>query len=234
MQIVVAFRMLPEVVWDMPEYGTFNLHASLLPQYRGAAPINWAIINGESKTGATTFFIEKEIDTGNIIDKVEIDITENMTAGELHDDMAIKGGQLMVDTLNKVEENLINAIPQMELVKSELKPAPKIFKEDCEISWDSSAQDVHNFIRGLAPFPGSHTILYSKEGKAIKFKLFDSRLTDISVNDHKKIRLDDSGILFPCSDKYIRILSIQMEGKRRMSYKEFSAGNDIESYSIVK
>ena len=153
--VVVAFRMLPEVVWAMPPKGTFNLHASLLPKYRGAAPINWAIMNGETETGVTTFFINQIIDTGSILAQEKISITENMTAGELHDQLMNVGAKLTVETLDKIESNSIQAIPQDEELAKILPHAPKIFKADCEIQWNQDATIIHNKIRGLSPYPAA-------------------------------------------------------------------------------
>ncbi|HNV52943.1 MAG TPA: methionyl-tRNA formyltransferase, partial [Tenuifilaceae bacterium] len=153
--VVVAFRMLPETVWSLPKIGTFNLHASLLPQYRGAAPINWAVINGEKKTGLTTFLLDKEIDTGNIIDQLEVLIDENETAGELHDKLMLLGGSMVVKTIQKLAEGNYTPTPQKNLAVGELKAAPKIFKETCKVDWGKSYIQVHNFIRGLSPYPAA-------------------------------------------------------------------------------
>ena len=169
--VVVAFRMLPEVIWNMPPKGTINLHGSLLPDYRGAAPLNWAIINGDSKTGATTFFIEKEIDTGNIIDKVEIEITENMNVGDLHDSLMLKGADLLVHTINNIEQGKAVGTPQAELMTDHIKEAPKIFKDTCRIDWNKSNSEVHNHIRGLSPYPAAWSLLIDSEGKELGLKL---------------------------------------------------------------
>jgi methionyl-tRNA formyltransferase len=229
--VVVAFRMLPEVVWQMPKMGTMNLHGSLLPDYRGAAPINWAIINGESKSGITTFFIEKEIDTGNILLNKEVEISENMTAGELHDLLAEAGGPLVVETLNRIEGENIEAKPQSNYQLKESKHAPKIFKDDCLIDWKKSAKQVHDFIRGLSPFPGAHTFLYNPEGKKLQFKISDTECLEMNISD-SEIKDTKEGYLFACSDKYILVKGIQMEGKRKMSYLDFRAGNNLEEYSF--
>jgi methionyl-tRNA formyltransferase len=229
--VVVAFRMLPEIVWAMPPKGTFNLHASLLPKYRGAAPINWAIMNGEIETGVTTFFINQIIDTGSILAQEKISITENMTAGELHDQLMNLGAKLTVETLDKIESNSIQAIPQDEELAKNLPHAPKIFKADCEIMWNQNAAKIHNKIRGLSPYPAAWCSLM-KNGEKVNFKLFTSKVTT-EVADSKQIKKGSDGILFPCNDFYISISEIQPEGKRRMSYKEFLAGNDLSSYSIT-
>jgi methionyl-tRNA formyltransferase len=229
--VVVAFRMLPEVVWSMPPKGTFNLHASLLPKYRGAAPINWAIMNGETETGVTTFFINQIIDTGSILAQEKIAILENMTAGELHDKLMNLGAKLTVETLDKIATNEIQAIPQDEELAKILPHAPKIFKPDCEIQWNQDATIIHNKIRGLSPYPAAWCSLM-KNGEKVTFKLFSSKATT-EVSDSKSLKKGADGILFPCNDFYISISELQPEGKRRMNFKEFLAGNDLSSYSIT-
>ncbi len=229
--VVVAFRMLPEVVWSMPPKGTFNLHASLLPKYRGAAPINWAIINGEKETGVTTFFINQIIDTGSILAQEKISISENMTAGELHDQLMNLGANLTVETLDKIANNEIQATPQDEELAKIFPHAPKIFKADCEIQWNQNAAIIHNKIRGLSPYPAAWCSLF-KNGEKITFKLFSSKVTN-EVVDSKQIKKGLDGILFPCNDYYLSISELQPEGKRRMNYKEFLAGNDLSTYSIT-
>lgn len=223
LQIVVAFRMLPEAVWNMPPRGTINLHGSLLPKYRGAAPINWAIINGEKTTGVTTFFIEKEIDTGKIIFHREIPIGPNETAGELHDRMMEVGATLVVDTVKALNQG---HFPQTEQVFTEDLPvAPKIFKETTEIDWTKSAEVLHNFIRGLSPYPGAWTTL---QGKQVKIFLcrplaglpegMDSIPGTAWFTDHKQQLVAATGA------GYLHILSLQMEGKKRMQTEEFLRG----------
>lgn len=229
--VVVAFRMLPEVVWGMPKMGTINLHGSLLPQYRGAAPINWALINGERKSGVTTFFIEKEIDTGNIIDTSEVEITKNMNAGELHDRLAAFGAELMLKTVLRIEKGDVESKQQDLSSVESIKHAPKIFKEDCKINWNNSAQDIHNFIRGLSPYPAAYTELRKGE-EVISFKIFDSIILEDLGGKSNQIVKTKEGFLFPCLDKSLLITDIQMQGKRRMNFKDFSAGNNIEEYQI--
>lgn len=229
--VVVAFRMLPEAVWKMPPKGTFNLHASLLPKYRGAAPINWAIINGETETGVTTFFINQIIDTGSILAQEKVVISENMSAGELHDDLMHLGAKLTVETLDKIANNEIVAVPQDEELARHFPHAPKIFKSDCEIFWDQNAWIIHNKIRGLSPYPAAWCSLF-KNGERITFKLFTSKLTK-EVPDSNSLRKGAEGILFPCNDFYISISELQPEGKRRMNYKEFMAGNNLSDYTIA-
>lgn len=230
--IVVAFRMLPEVVWTMPPKGTINLHGSLLPQYRGAAPINWAIINGESKTGVTTFFIEKEIDTGKVIHSSELSISKNMTAGELHDELAALGAQTMIMTVNEIEEDSVTPIDQSKMVSNELKPAPKIFKPDCKIDWNLSKEAIHNFIRGLDPYPGAWSKVEFK-GKDMTCKFFGS-LIKVSTNiDGVENPNKSNSFVFHCSNGDIFVSEIQIEGKRRMNFKDFTAGNDINDLKLV-
>lgn len=234
MFVVVAFRMLPEIVWSMPPSGTINLHASLLPQYRGAAPINWAIINGEEKTGVTTFFIEKEIDTGKIIDKEEVQIGSNETVGELYERLMHLGAEVMLRTVKNIAAGNIHAIPQNEYDLSSLKPAPKIFREDCLIDFTKSAKEVHNFCRGLDPYPAAWCTLFDASRNETKtFKLFNVELTSSKVKETQQLESDNEGILFPCSDYYIRVRKIQPEGKRKMLHSEFKAGNSIESLAIT-
>lgn len=229
--VVVAFRMLPEIVWKMPPKGTFNLHASLLPKYRGAAPINWALINGETETGVTTFFINQIIDTGSVLAQEKVAITENMTAGELHDTLMQLGAQLTVETLNKIANTEVHAIPQDEELAKQLPHAPKIFKSDCEIQWNNDAIIIHNKIRGLSPYPAGWCYLMKNEEK-VSFKLFTSKITN-EVPDSRELKKGLEGILFPCNDYYISISELQPEGKRRMNYKEFLAGNDLSDYKIA-
>jgi len=220
---VVAFRMLPEAVWSLPPLGSLNLHASLLPQYRGAAPINWAIINGEQETGLTTFRLRHEIDTGDMLLQARLPIGENERAGELHDRMKVIGAGLLVQTLKKMARNELTPIPQQDTVTAALRHAPKIFSDTCRIDFSQTAAGVHNLIRGLSPFPGAYTELNGK-----MLKILDSRKEETSsinlppsgtlVTDGKKI------IRFACSDGYIRVNELQAAGKKRMSAEEFLRG----------
>ncbi len=235
--VVVAFRMLPAVIWKIPPLGTINLHASLLPDYRGAAPINWAIINGEKRTGVTTFFINEVIDTGDIIKKRGVDINDEMSAGELHDKLMHVGADLMNDTLTDLSNGKLESTNQTEDEGLELNVAPKIFKEDCQIQWTNTLKTNYNKIRGLSPYPGAWTVLKSKsKNKNISFKFFDCRKTNMPVPNEAVGQLleANNGILFPCSDFYILVVELQMEGKRRMNYKDFLAGNSIEDFEIIK
>lgn len=231
--VVVAFRMLPEIVWNMPPKGTINLHGSILPNYRGAAPINWAIINGEKETGVTTFFIEKEIDTGKVIERNTLPIGENETVGELHDRLMELGAQTTLSTVVKIANGDVEGIPQIELTAGELKTAPKIFKGDCEINFSGSVSEVHNFVRGLSPYPAAWCVLeHPTDGKRT-FKLFRCQKTELSVNGSKELKISKDGILFPCKDAYLLVTELQPEGKRRMDFKAFLAGNSVEGYGVL-
>lgn len=232
--IVVAFRMLPEIVWSMPPKGTINLHASLLPQYRGAAPINWAIVNGEKTTGVTTFFIEKEIDTGLILAKEEVAVSENMTAGELHDALLETGKKLIIRSVAMIATGDFTKIPQESLVTGELKTAPKIFKNDCKINWEQPAATVHNFIRGFSPYPAAWTTFnFESKNEQKSVKLFRTRKTDKKVENNTLLILTKEEILIPCRDFYLEILELQPEGKKKMQAKEFIAGYRSEKISII-
>lgn len=220
LQIVVAFRMLPEVVWNMPPLGTFNLHGSLLPQYRGAAPINWAVINGETETGVTTFFLQQEIDTGNVIfaEKTPILIDDN--AGTIHDKLMMIGASLVVKTVESIKSGNYPQIPQdMSL---ELKSAPKIFKETCQINWNLSAEKIHNFVRGLSPYPASWTILNDKTCKIYKTEIGEIANDSAEIGSFKT---DGKTYLnFRSADNWIKIKELQLEGKKRMGIDEFLRG----------
>ena len=231
--VVVAFRMLPKVIWAMPPKGTINLHASLLPELRGAAPINWAIMNGLTETGVTTFFINEVIDTGKIIDQRKVSIGENMNCGELHDVLKNEGAQLLLETINQLSRGGIQALEQETNVSTE---APKIFKKDCEINWNNKSLDIHNQIRGLSPYPAAWCMLYNrKKQEQYQFKLLASQLNNQSrKKDSKQLILGENGILFPCSDGYIAIQELQAEGKKRMNYKAFIAGNDVSDWELIK
>ena len=232
--VVVAFRMLPEVIWNMPPKGTINLHGSLLPDYRGAAPLNWAIINGDRKTGATTFFIEKEIDTGNIIDKVEIEITQNMNVGDLHDRLMLKGADLLVNTINNIGQGKVTGIPQAELMTEKIKEAPKIFKDTCRIDWNKSNSEVHNHIRGLSPYPAAWSVLIDSAGKELGLKLFKTIKTENNLTPGI-IKTDGKGLLqIGCGSGSLQILELQIAGKKRMDIKSFLNGIKLDdSYKCI-
>jgi len=229
-QVVVAFRMLPEVVWAMPPKGTFNLHASLLPQYRGAAPINWAIINGEKETGVTTFFLSHEIDTGKIIFREKTTILATDNAETLHDRLMVVGAQLVLKTVDAIADNKAQPIPQQELLVNvtELKPAPKIFKEICRVNWGKTAVEVYNFIRGLSPYPTAWTELFESSGEdPLRFKLFAGELMagDTANVASGTIVTDNKTFLdVVVRDGFIRITDIQLSGKKRMETVNFLRG----------
>ncbi|MGY3052374.1 methionyl-tRNA formyltransferase [Pedobacter sp. UYEF25] len=217
--VVVAFRMLPTIIWKMPKQGTINLHGSLLPQYRGAAPINHAIINGELESGVTTFFIKEEIDTGDIIFKSSVSISDEETAGDLHDKLMQEGANLLVKTIKAVENEDINEQPQQ--ISELLKFAPKIFKEDCKINWNDSCKNVYNFIRGLSPYPTAVTQL---NGKILK--VFKSAIESTSpAEEAGAFKTDGKTFLkFATQDGYVHLLDLQYEGKKRMQVDDFLRG----------
>lgn len=218
LQIVVAFRMLPEAVWNMPPMGTFNLHASLLPQYRGAAPINWAIINGEKETGVTTFKLKHEIDTGNIYFQEKEPILPDDTVGDLYERLMYKGAGLVVKTVEAIEKGEEKLLPQYE--SEEIKHAPKIFKEDCEIDWNQPAQKIRDFIRGLSPYPAAWTTLHGKQLKIYSVKQLPTRKLRPGVYDSDGKNWLKTGT----GSNDIELLEIQMEGKKRMKADEFLRG----------
>jgi len=227
LMVVVAFRMLPEAVWQMPEYGTLNLHASLLPQYRGAAPINHAIINGETETGLTTFFIEKEIDTGNIILARKMPILPSDDAGALHDRMMVAGGDLMLETLKMIETGNVKPQSQEQALRNiaAMHPAPKIFKTDCKINWSKPGLQIHNMIRGLSPFPGAFSVLLTEEASK-QVKIFrTSYKTENTGNAPGLVETDQKQVLsVTTADGKIFIEELQLEGKKRMGIEEFLRG----------
>lgn len=228
LQIVVAFRMLPEIVWNMPRLGTVNLHGSLLPQYRGAAPINWAIINGEKETGVSTFFLQHQIDTGKIIFREKTPIGENETAGEIHDRLMNIGASLILKTVQAIEQNNYPQTDQSELIAKgeQEKHAPKIFKEDCKIDWSKNISEIHNFIRGLSPYPTAFSTFHSRDNKEYSVKIFSTQketsehicTTGAVVTDSK------SSLKIAVKGGYIIILELQLAGKKRMSAGEFLRG----------
>ena len=228
LQIVVAFRMLPEVVWDMPRLGTFNLHGSLLPQYRGAAPINWAIINGEKETGVTTFFLTHEIDTGKIILSENLEIGETDNAGKIHDELMHIGAELVRRTVDLILDDKVDAVAQDQLFvdESELKAAPKIFKETCRIDWNKPVDEIHDLIRGLSPYPAAWTELH-EEGKDVQaVKIYTSeKIKDDVQFSAGSLRTDNKSYLrVACSDGYIDVTEIQFPGKRAMKIDELLRG----------
>lgn len=227
LQVVVAFRMLPEVVWNMPKKGTINVHASLLPQYRGAAPINHAILNGERETGVTTFLLNHQIDTGNILLSKKIEISKTDDAGTLHDKLMHLGAHLLIETVDLLSANNITPTPQESLIENEnLKPAPKIFRNDCKIDWTKDSETIYNHIRGLSPYPGAFTELDNKTLKIFKSKKGDETLK------HQPGQLVTDGksfIKIAAQDNYLYLLELQLQGKKKMNTEDFLRGNTIEN-----
>ncbi len=232
--IVVAFRMLPEVVWSMPPMGTFNLHASLLPQYRGAAPINHAIINGEKETGLTTFLLDKEIDTGEIIKQEKVVIEDDETAGSLHDKLMLLGNKVVVETIKMIEEGRVRAQSQDAIIEKEnlkLKPAPKIFKEDCKIDWTKDAKSVYNFIRGLSPYPAAHTKFASENGDNLDIKVYEVSLKENKHDEAELYSIVTDGKSYldvVLKDFSISIKVIQQAGKKAMPIADFLRGTRLD------
>ena len=230
LQIVVAFRMLPEVVWNMPRLGTFNLHASLLPQYRGAAPINWAVINCDTETGITTFFLKHEIDTGEVIQQVRVPIADTDNVEVVHDKLMMLGGRLVIETVDAILAGTVKPIPQEEMaVVGELRPAPKIFKETCRIDWNQPVKRIYDFIRGLSPYPAAWTELINPSGEPVVVKIFESEkrsethqlLPGTIVTDGKK------SLKVAVTDGFIGILALQFPGKKRLRTEELLRGYKI-------
>jgi len=232
--VVVAFRMLPEVVWQMPPKGTINLHGSLLPNYRGAAPINWAVINGEKETGATTFFIEKEIDTGRIIDAIKIPILETDNAGSVHDRLMVDGAQLLTKTVKEILNGEVHSMPQANAIGTEeLKHAPKIFKPNCKIDWNQSSRMIFNKIRGLSPYPTAWTEIIDEAGKTKSMKIFSGIPIETLTNNSGKITREVTDLRFGTCDGWILVKELQLEGKKRMPVDQFLLGFKIESTTLV-
>ncbi|MBQ5856954.1 MAG: methionyl-tRNA formyltransferase [Bacteroidales bacterium] len=238
--IVVAFRMLPEVVWSMPPMGTFNLHASLLPQYRGAAPINHAIINGEKETGLTTFLLDKEIDTGEIIMQEKVVIEDDETAGTLHDKLMYLGNKVVVETIKMIEEGKVHSQSQATIIERDnlqLKPAPKIFKEDCKIDWTKDAKSIYDFIRGLSPYPAAHTQFVSENNETLDIKIFEVALKENKSEDKElyKIKTDGKSYLdVVLGNNNISIKVIQQAGKKAMPIADFLRGTRLDGNWSVK
>ncbi|WP_372917047.1 methionyl-tRNA formyltransferase [Salegentibacter sp.] len=221
-QVVVAFRMLPKLVWSMPAKGTFNLHASLLPQYRGAAPINWAIMNGEKITGVSTFFLDEKIDTGEMILQQEVEITPEENVGELHDKLMHTGARLIIETLKLIEEDKVTTTPQLE--SSELKEAPKLNRENTKIDWNKNIVEIYNHIRGLNPYPAAWSYLIN-DGDNLKVKIYDCRMESIKHNfPSGKILIENKILKVAVDGGYIIINEIQLPGKRKMKIKDLLNG----------
>jgi methionyl-tRNA formyltransferase len=227
LQIVIAFRMMPEVVWNMPPLGTFNLHASLLPKYRGAAPINWAVMNGDKETGVTTFFLKHEIDTGDIIQQEKIEIAETDNVGVVHDRLMTLGAGMVVETVDAIIAGTVKPIPQEDLLNKdeEPTPAPKIFKETCEIDFKRTAREVYNHIRGLSPYPAAWTTIKDANGTEFALKIYETELpSEIVVGEPGAVVATKDTLTFACADGSIEVKSIQLAGKKRMTTAEFLRG----------
>lgn len=228
LQIVVAFRMLPEVVWSMPPLGTFNLHASLLPQYRGAAPINWAVINGDTETGITTFFLQHEIDTGQIIQQVRVPIADTDNVGIVHDKLMMLGGQLVVETVDNILSGTVKAIPQEQFMKEneELRPAPKIFKDTCRMDWSKPLKQVYDFVRGLSPYPAAWTELVQPDGHRLVLKIYEAvKVPAMHALSHGSVHTDGKTFFHVAVEGgYLSLLTLQLAGKKRMGVADFLRG----------
>jgi len=239
LQIVVAFRMLPEVVWNMPPKGTMNLHASLLPKYRGAAPINWAIINGEEKSGVSTFLLKHEIDTGELIDRKEVMINPRETAGSLHDRLMIEGASLIVKSARELTKGKAKTTSQNDFLAEgqtleDLPKAPKIFRVDCKIEWSEDVKTVDQKIRGLSPYPTAWTSLIRKaDGKEFNLKIYACRPSQNSTKESAEIKSRETKLFVSCLDKELEILELQMEGKKRMLAKDFLNGVKLDDYERI-
>lgn len=231
LQIVVAFRMLPEVVWNMPKYGTFNLHASLLPQYRGAAPINWAVMNGDTETGITTFFLKHEIDTGEVIQQVKVPIAETDDVGIVHDKLMMLGGKLVTETVDAIINGTVKSIPQEEMaVVGELRPAPKIFKDTCRIDWNNTVIKTYNHIRGLSPYPTAWSELHQPDSEEpLPVKIFQTEKIE-KPHTYKPGSILTDGKTYlqvAVTDGFISVRSLQLPGKRRLHIEELLRGFKI-------
>lgn len=236
LQIVVAFRMLPEIVWSMPPMGTFNLHASLLPQYRGAAPINWAVINGDKETGITTFFLRQEIDTGEIIQQVHVPIKETDNVGDVHDRLMLLGGDLVIETVDHIIAGDVKTVRQEDLAgEGNLRPAPKIFKETCRIGWNAPVEKINNLVRGLSPYPAAWSNLISPSGEILLTKIYEVHKVSDSAPVGKPGTIETDGrhyLRVAASNGNIDILQLQIPGKKRMSVEDFLRGHDITDYKF--
>lgn len=239
LQVVVAFRMLPEVVWAMPRFGTFNVHAALLPQYRGAAPINWAVINGEKLTGVTTFFLDKDIDTGRIIMQEPFEIKDDYNVEDVYDGLMRLGADIALKTIDRIIDGNghVDSMPQEKLIPTsgQLHNAPKIFKETCMIDWNTTARNVYNFVRGLSPYPGAWTEMAKDGGKSSVLKVFKTVTTQIPCNGKAvgTIMVYDGKLMVATADCWLQLAEIQLSGKKRMDAKSFLNGfRDIEEYKV--
>lgn len=237
LQIVVAFRMLPQVVWDMPPMGTFNLHASLLPRYRGAAPINWAIINGEKETGITTFFLTHEIDTGKIIQQKRIAIADTDNVGIVHDKLMVLGAEMVCETVDNILAGTIEPVAQETLEDgTPLPPAPKIFKETCHVDWNHTVEQVYNLVRGLSPYPAAWCEWVAPDGQAIGVKIFEASRRECHHDlAPGTLRTDGKkSIEIACTDGFLRLESLQLSGKKRLSAEELLRGFHLSDEYVVR
>ncbi|MBO7116294.1 MAG: methionyl-tRNA formyltransferase [Prevotella sp.] len=242
LQVVVAFRMLPEVVWAMPDYGTFNVHAALLPQYRGAAPINWAVINGETQTGVTTFFLDHDIDTGRIIMKKTFDIPDDADVEYVYDGLMHLGAEICLETLQAIIDAdgypvtiaQDDANSQQPIANSPLKSAPKIFKETCEIDWTKTAKQVYDFVRGLSPYPGAWTTLVTPDDKETVLKIIKTRKTGLECQaETGSLRIEGKQLQVAAADQWLQLEELQLAGKKRMAVRDFLNGmKDIDQCRI--
>lgn len=238
LQVVVAFRILPEIVWAMPRFGTFNVHAALLPQYRGAAPINWAVINGETETGVTTFFLDKNIDTGRIIMQKHFPIPDEADVEYVYDGLMHLGADIAIETIDKMLENNgnIESIAQgdfSQFSEDELKPAPKIFKETCQINWKLPAKRVYDFVRGLSPYPGTWTNM-EENGKQSVLKIFKTAKTSATGDEEVgSVKVEKGRLYVMCGDAWLEILELQMAGKKRMNARDFLNGMRDKTFQML-
>lgn len=230
--VVIAFRMMPEVVWGMPRLGTFNLHGSLLPRYRGAAPINRAVMAGETRTGVTTFFLNHDIDTGDVIDRREIEIGPDEDTGSVYDRLMKIGAELTVDTVKRLAAGTLTAIPQSDIADVEPCAAPKIFKNDCRIDWTRTAAEVHNLVRGLSPYPAAWTELEADGKMHGTLKVYKTSRTELAATEPGRVRTDGKRMMVDCGDYQIEVLSLQAPGKRRMNTDEFLRGCRFEEMKV--
>lgn len=240
LQVVVAFRMLPEIVWSMPRFGTFNVHAALLPQYRGAAPINWAVINGETETGVTTFFIDKDIDTGRIIMQKPFPVPDDADVEYVYDGLMLLGAEIATETIDLLLDNDgdVKSIAQEDIINEDnivLRQAPKIFKETCRIKWTGTAKQTHDFVRGLSPYPGAWTTLTGTSAKPTELKIFKTAKTGKPALDYVPgtIDADKKHLYIACQDEWLEIQEMQLSGKKRMKAADFLNGNrNISTFKV--
>ena len=229
----MPIRMLPEAVWTMPRLGTFNLHASLLPKYRGAAPLNWAVINGDKETGVTTFFLKHEIDTGDIIDQKRVAINPDDNVGDIHDRLMMLGADLTLETVRHIIDGNLKTIEQDKLTGGvDPTPAPKIFKETCLIDWNNNAEKVHNLVRGLSPYPAAWTTLTTASGDELQLKIFKTSVSGQTTLAPGSIVIDKDRMYIACNDRLLEILSLQLQGKKRLDTADFLRGFNPDNFKL--